>query len=164
MYSLDECSILLTTRVKKVLTKKGEKPILRIEKIYKGVNIIAAISAKKEVVYQILEDRTTKYQVMEFLDYLHHTNNYKPIQITLDNANMHRNKEVYDFLKDRKTIELHFQPTHSPQVNGVEELWRQLRQWLRGRLFFTLQKLRDAIYDFFIHNTIINIDIVSYLS
>jgi transposase len=163
LYALDECSILLTTTIKKVVAKRGSKPVMRIERRYKGVNIIAAISGSKKVVFQILEDRSNKFEVIEFLDYLRHCNGYRPANVILDNSNMHRNKEVYASAAEN-AIELLFQPTHSPFLNGVEELWRQLRQWLRGRLFFSLERLKDVIYGFFVNNPVVNIDIVSYFS
>ena len=163
LYALDECSILLTTTIKKVVAKRGTKPVMRIEKTYKGVNIIAAISGSKKVVFQVLEDRSNKFEVIKFLGYLKHFNEYRPVEVVLDNSNMHRNKEVYGFVGEN-AINLHFQPTHSPFLNGVEELWRQLRQWLRGRLFFSLNRLKDAIYEFFTFNSEVNINIARYLT
>jgi len=162
IYSFDEASFRLETQIKKVVTQKGDKPVLMIEKSFKSVNVLAAIRGNGEVVYQLMEGKQSKYGFMEFLGYLKHYNEYKPPIVTLDNSNMHRNKEVYSYIA-QNNIFLHFQPTHSPFLNGVEELWRQLRIWLSHRLYKTVDRLRSAILNFFVHNQRVKINIVSYL-
>ena len=160
--ALDESSILLMTPVKKVVAKKGEKPILKIEKRYKGITIIGAITGTGELIYQIQESKADKESFEQFIVYLHHSCKYRAIHVILDNARYHLNREVKEKAK-RMKMSLHFQPTHSPFVNAAEEIWRQLRQFLRGRLFYSLDRLKKAIHEFFIINPFLNVKLARYL-
>ena len=67
-------------------------------------------------------------------------------------------------MTDELGIQMHFQPPHSPFLNAAEEIWRQLREFLRGRLFFNLQRLKEAIIEFFIFNPKLNINVARYLT
>ena len=123
---------------------------------------MAAISGIGQVIYSILPEGQSKYEVIKFIRKIRRKNKYRKTIITLDNANMHRNKEVYSFITGKK-IFLHFQPTHSPFLNGVEELWRQLSRWIAHRLFKTRENLRIAIEEFFNSNPYVNINIIKYI-
>ena len=48
-----------------------------------------------------------------------------------------------------KTIQLEYFPTHSPETNPVEEINRQLKDFLATRLFWTIQTLKRAVKKFF---------------
>ena len=146
-----------------MVTRKGKVPIHPTERKYKGANIIGGIDGYGNVVFQILEKKSGADSFLEFLEYLHHFNGYGSPHVILDNIYFHKAKRVLEFAKENN-MTLHFQPTHSPHVNAAEEIWRQLRQWLRGRLFFTMKKLKEAILEFFVNFPKLNIKIVNYLS
>lgn len=44
-----------------------------------------------------------------------------------------------------ENIILNFQPSHSPEVNPIERLWKELKKSLRWQLFSNLDELRDAV-------------------
>ena len=163
LWSYDEASIRTETQAKKCVTRRGEPVILPIEKNYQNRwNILAAINGLGEVVYQILQGGQTKSEVIKFLKKVRRFCKYRSTVITMDNFNTHRNHEVYGYAKQSKMF-LHFQPTHSPFLNGVEELWRQLRRWLAHRLFRTRAVLHTEIEKFFKSNKVVNISITRYL-
>ena len=165
---VDECSINLTSNVGKVVAKKGSKPIIRTEKTYDaGISIVAAITGNGEVIYQIKEKRMNSDHFKDFLNFFKRNryaySDQKQLQLVLDNALYHHSNTTRKEA-DVLNINFHFQPAHSPEVNAVEELWRQLRQFLRNQLFFTINHLRMAVHDFFINNWVVNIRIARYLT
>jgi transposase len=46
-------------------------------------------------------------------------------------------------------IEIVKMPPHQPKLNPVEEVWRQLNQYLANRLFFTVEEVAQAMKEFF---------------
>ena len=65
------------------------------------------------------------------------------ICVVLDNASYFTANAVQEFVEDTP-IELCYLPRGSPELNPVEECWRQLNQALGNRLFDTLDELQEA--------------------
>ena len=61
--------------------------------------------------------------------------------IQLDNGGFDKAKR----LKVPKNIILMFQPSHSPELNPIEQVWQYLKRGLRWQLPTTLDELRDGI-------------------
>lgn len=66
--------------------------------------------------------------------------------IVLDGAPYFQSSKVTD-LADREGIDFVRLPPYSPDLNPVEECWRQLKQQLRNRFFESLEGLKQAIQD-----------------
>ena len=64
--------------------------------------------------------------------------------VVLDGAPYFRASVVTD-LADRDDLDLVRLPAYSPEVNPVEEIWRQLTEALSNRLFGSLEQLNAAI-------------------
>jgi transposase len=64
--------------------------------------------------------------------------------VVLDGAPYFRASAVTD-LVDRDDLALVRFPTYSPELNPVEECWRQLKQALNNRFFDSLDELTSAI-------------------
>ncbi|WP_255397068.1 hypothetical protein [Tolypothrix sp. NIES-4075] len=39
-----------------------------------------------------------------------------------------------------------FQPPHTPEVNPIERLWKEIKKTLRWECFQTLDELREAVW------------------
>jgi transposase len=50
-----------------------------------------------------------------------------------------------EFLQVPESVILLFQPAHSPQVNPIERLWKEMKKYLRWQSFDTLDELRAAL-------------------
>lgn len=61
--------------------------------------------------------------------------------IQVDNGRFHSTS----WLTIPENIVLLFQPSHSPEVNPIERLWKELKKHLRWQLFSTLDELRLAV-------------------
>ncbi len=168
LIAVDECSVRLETRLRKVVAEKGSKPVITSEKTYsKGVSIIGGITGTRMLIWDVIEARANTEHFMNFLDTVN--GNYgrffpeEELNMIVDNALYHHSKKTKKKAKDLK-INLHFQPSHSPFLNAAEEIWRQLREFLRCRLFKTIELLREAITEFFVINNTLNINVASYLT
>lgn len=73
---------------------------------------------------------------VEFGEHLH---------VVLDNATYFTSKQVQEFIED-SAIEVSYLPMESPDMNAVEECWRQFKHRLGNRFFGSLGELRPAIW------------------
>ncbi len=61
--------------------------------------------------------------------------------IQLDQGRFHS----CELLQVPETVILLFQAAHSPQVNPIERLWKEMKKYLRWQSFETLDELRAAL-------------------
>ena len=66
------------------------------------------------------------------------------LHIVLDNATYFKSNRVTEFVKE-SAIKLTYLPTGSPDMNPVEECWRQFKRKLGNRYFDSIEELRPAI-------------------
>jgi transposase len=63
------------------------------------------------------------------------------LHIVLDNAPYFASNQVKEFIEDSQLKVTYF-PTGSPDLNPVEECWRQLKRSLGNRFFQDIDELR----------------------
>lgn len=161
--ALDECAIQLVTQPKKIIAIVGSNPEIKTEKKWGGITIIGVIFETGEVIYWLQDHATKERCFKRFLRYLKQRTPRGRLHTILDNASFHHRIKVKKHA-ERLSISLHFQPTHSPFVNAAEQIWKQLREYLRGLLIISLKELRHLIEKFFLDNPILNISVVNHLS
>ena len=57
----------------------------------------------------------------------------KPITVILDNASIHKSKEIQPLVEllKRRGLTLYFLPPYSPELNRIERLWHKVKHtWL----------------------------------
>lgn len=69
----------------------------------------------------------------------------KQLHIVLDNATYFTSQNVQQFI-DESALKVTYLPTGSPDLNPVEECWRQLKRRLGNRFFESNEELRPAIW------------------
>jgi transposase len=68
------------------------------------------------------------------------------VVLVTDNAPWHRGRAVADALAANPHLELYRLPSYSPELNGIERVWKWLRRRAtHNRLFDTLADLRAAV-------------------
>ena len=89
-------------------------------------------------------DRANSETFQEFLEEIRR--DHPRFCMILDNASYHKSKAVREYVEStRGNIELEFLPPYTPQLNPVETVWRDLKRRLTGRLFRSLDELKQAI-------------------
>jgi putative transposase len=62
--------------------------------------------------------------------------------IQVDNGAFH----FSNYLRVPANIILLFQPPHTPEVNPIERLWKEIKKTLKWECFQTLDELREAVW------------------
>ena len=78
----------------------------------------------------------------------------KPVVVILDNASIHKARQVAPLLRvlQEKGLSLYFLPACSPELNRIEKLWHKMKyEWMayKSRDPDTLQADVDEILDSF---------------
>ena len=158
--TLDECSICLTARMKKVWAVKGTKPIGFVRYSIKRAHIVGAFSNNNLIIDYA--EKVDSDKIIEFLDALKLY--YKKFVLVMDNAGWHRSKEIKYYLEMNKDeIFAEYLPPYSPELNPTETCWRLIRRnVLDSNLFENLMELKSGINDF-IKSYNWNINMFNYL-
>ena len=140
----DETRIGMKTIFGKTLTLKGVKPIGKHQWGFDNYYI-----------YGVVEPKTGRLFWCEFshLDgdcfekFLEEVSRQYPEEvhiIQVDNAGAHIKKEIQ--IPDN--VILIFQPSHSPDLNPIERLWEELKDFLEWKIFQDLDDLKRVAGDF----------------
>jgi len=162
IFAIDESSIQLITPIRKIIAPRGSKPFMKTARHFQGITVIGGIDGNGELITKIQDHPTKVDCFLDFLKMLRKNRSRGKIHIILDNASFHTRIKVRE-LAEKLSIILHFQPTHSPFLNAAEEIWRQLKEFVRGRLFTKLPDLRIEVEKFFKFNQKLNINLGRYL-
>ena len=84
------------------------------------------------------------------------------ILIILDGAAQHRTKCVKEELKKLVGLELKFLPPGCPDLNAIEEVWRQMKHAVLDIQYVTFGKMCSDI-DKWLNSSIPKLDIENYL-
>ena len=115
------------------------------------VNINGALNALDPTDIQVLECDTVNAQTTKalYLKILESNPEVEKIYAIADNARYYKNKELNEWVKDTKIIQV-FLPPYSPNLNIIERLWKFLRKKVINSNFFrTKNEFRDAVHTFF---------------
>jgi transposase len=81
-----------------------------------------------------------------------------------DNSAAHRSRHVCE-QASREGIHQVYLPKYSPELNMVEEVFRELKAELSNKLFTSLNQLKEAIEDFFKRRSYkFNVNVSRYLT
>lgn len=105
--------------------------------------MLGAVSEEGEEFYCQSDEYITAEHARKFILAL--SNEFdEDLIVVLDGAPYFRSSKVTD-LADRDDIEFVQLPPYSPDMNPVEECWRQLKASLKNRFFEDLDELKRAI-------------------
>ena len=102
----------------------------------------------------------TKEEFVKFLKAVHAK--FGKILIILDGAAQHRAKCVKEELKKLVGLELKFLPPGCPDLNAIEEVWRQMKHAVLDIPYVTFGKMCSDI-DKWLNSSIPKLDIENYL-
>lgn len=73
---------------------------------------------------------------------------HKKLCIIVDNARWHLTYEVQSFIREAGIKMLRLLP-YSPELNPIEQYWKNIKQWLATRIFYNkrelIKELRNAL-------------------
>ena len=98
----------------------------------KRLNVVGALLSSGELFAAKLWQTMTAMLFVGFLGLLmEHVG--KPLVVILDNASVHKAKEIEPLLKvlTGKGLKLYFLPPYSPELNRIEKLWHKMKyEWM----------------------------------
>ena len=98
---------------------------------------------------EIITKISPKINAKKFLPFLKRIHkHYRKLCIIVDNARWHLTKDVLDFVKKHKIKMIRLLP-YSPELNPIEQFWKNIKQYLGIKPFFTkielLSELKKAL-------------------
>ena len=127
--------------MRRKLTLKGVKPIGQKMEGFENFYIYGLINPSDGETYFWEFNSVNKDCFNVFMEKFNEEySDYNNI-IILDNASFHKGKELYDL----ENTTLIFQPPpYSPEVNGAERVWKEIKDKLGWLVFETLDDLRET--------------------
>ena len=161
----DETKKNLTTIVKKVIAKRGSKPKIKVNLNWRvGVYVFVALLLASRQVFVFLGDKIDSSAVKRFLRAFKKFVGKGRVYLCWDNHGSHISRETR-YRARKLGIHLVQMPAWSPDLNPVEEIFRQLKAFLANKLFFSVDELKSEIMRFFQQiNFKVNFDPADYLS
>ncbi|MES2264107.1 MAG: IS630 family transposase [Pseudomonadota bacterium] len=111
------------------------------------VNVLGALRHDRSLVWHMHDKRTTREDVMAFLDELANQAHSVPRILVLDNAAIHKGEPMRERRQqwERQDLYLYYLPPYSPELNRIEILWKQAKYFWRSFRYLAGDNLRDEV-------------------
>ncbi|MEN6462591.1 MAG: IS630 family transposase [Syntrophomonas sp.] len=125
---------------------------MRLTATYKRngtVSLIASLAVHSGEVIANTMKSNNAVNFLSFLKKLDRTYRRKTLHIIVDNLAVHKNKEVKEWLKNKRKIKLHFTPTYSSWLNQVE-IWFNIltRDVVKGGVWQSSEQLSAQLLEY----------------
>ena len=108
----------------------------------KAVCLLGIMS--KDMLYVRMTDSANSETFKEFLEDV--CKNHPKFYMVLDNASYHHSRTINEYVAGTGgDVELEFLPPRTPQLNQIENVWRDLKKRLAGRYFKSPEDLKATI-------------------
>jgi len=148
IYFLDECGVSVSTRTNYGRSLRGTRANLTVKSIRgKNYSVCAAMNHTSLFFYQVQE---TAYNTPNFVDYLRQfldhldSFNVRSAYIVMDNVRFHHSEDVQSLVEARGH-HLEFLPPYSPFLNPIENLFNQLKFYVKRMRPETSDKVHEAV-------------------
>ena len=95
------------------------------------IHVFGAISSKRRFVK--LSDKINSKKFLAFVKRL--KKNVKKLCIVTDNGRWHLTKEIFSFVKEKSIVMIRI-PPYSPEVNPIEQYWKNNKGYLATKAYF----------------------------
>jgi len=146
---LDETSIYLNMKPSYGRSKSGTRVIDKTYKYpYKRYNLLFAISADKIINYVLYKDLKGGLKTNNIIDFYNNSikDKYKNYLIIMDNAVIHRSKQIRELIEKSNNNLLYTVPYH-PETNAIEEFFSQLKHYIKKESPNTYEDIERVIKD-----------------
>lgn len=109
-----------------------------------AIKLLGAISEDGETVFTEVNGRFNSDVTVQYLQALQ-TELGDHLHVVLDNATYFASNQVTEFI-DESQLKVTYLPTGSPDLNPVEECWRQFKRALGNQFFQSIDELRAAAF------------------
>lgn len=141
---IDEAHFKRDADKRKCWSLIGQTPIVYVNGSHQKTNVYGAYTLSGKFHYKFVE-RQISEKTITFFERLRKI--YGKIVFILDQACWHTSKKVEKYIQQHKEeIKVFFFPTATPELNAVEECWKQTRTNVTGNIAFdSVQDLKKAL-------------------
>ena len=141
---IDECHFRRDADKRRCWSPIGKTPVVHVNGSTQNTNVYGAYTLKGKFHYKFVEKQLA-IKTIAFLERLRKI--YKKIIFIVDKARWHTANIVGAFVeKNKDCIKIEFFPTTSPDLNPVEECWRQTRNEVTGnKAYDNTEKLKKEL-------------------
>ena len=134
---MDEATFSLQPYSSKGWYLKGSRPTRRyvLNKSQK-IHVFGALGSEEVITKLCPKMNSQKY--FHFLRRL--KKRYNKLCLIADNACWHKTKKIQQFIEDNG-IEMIFLPPYCPELNPIEQFWKNIKQWLGTQIFYNRPEL-----------------------
>lgn len=138
---LDESIFSLTPHIIRSIFPKGSRPTVKIvNNPHQKICVFGALFDNKTTV-----KITDKINSIKFLSFIKRLYKYqKKLCIVVDNARWHLTKKVMSFIK-KNGIKIIRLLAYSPELNPIEQYWKNIKNWLATRIWSDLIGLKKQL-------------------
>lgn len=110
------------------------------------VSLIAALSVHDGEITADTMDKNNSKNFLQFLKRIYRKYPKKQLHIIADNLNVHKQKEVTEWINSKKRLAIHFTPTYSSWLNQIE-IWFNIlsKDVLKGAVWQSKEQLVEQI-------------------
>ena len=151
----DEAGVGVMTRHGKTWGLRGKTPVVKVNMVRGGYNVLSAVTAQGGMDYLIQDENINGSKYIEFLEQLIEDRD-RPLILLVDHATFHKSKEVRQYVRaNREKLRVFFLPKRAPAYNPDEQVWNEVKnnyirkqpirnsRDLKIRLTEALDSLRD---------------------
>lgn len=140
----DESILLYDSMKRSVWAKRGSKPRVLVTGSHKRVYLFGALTSNRRHLFRQYPKMNGRV-FTAFLRLLKHR--YGRLILLIDRAPWHRSKLVKTYLNENRSwLRVIYFPANAPEMNPVEECWRQMKNDVVGSTFHpTFQQLRNTL-------------------
>lgn len=109
-----------------------------------AIKFLGAVSEEGETVFSEVNGRFTSDVTVHYLQALQDELG-EHLHVVLDNASYFASNQVTEFVENSE-LKVTYLPTGSPDLNPVEECWRQFKRRLGNRFFQSIDELRTDAF------------------
>lgn len=138
---LDESIFALTPHITRSIFPKGSRPTIKIiNNPHQKLCVFGALFKNKTTVR--ISKKINSQKFLSFIKKLR--KHHKKLCIVVDNARWHLTKKVLSFIKENgiKIIRL---LAYSPELNPIEQYWKNIKNWLATRIWSSLEELEKQL-------------------
>jgi len=141
---IDECHFRRDADKRRCWSPIGKTPIVHVNGSTQNTNVYGAYTHDGKFHYKFVE-RQLATKTIAFFERLRKI--YKKIIFIVDKARWHTAKIVEEYIsKNAENLKIIFFPTTSPDLNPVEECWRQTRNNVTAnKAFSSCDELRKEL-------------------
>jgi len=113
------------------------------------VSLIAALAVHDGEITAKTIDKNNSDNFLKFLKTLYRKYPHKELHIIADNLNIHKQKDVQEWVRSKQRLTMHFTPTYSSWLNQIE-IWFNIlsKDVLKGGVWHSKKQLVDQILQY----------------